>query len=175
MYLQSGVDYYITNFEGIRVVCKSGLVLTSPKFKFKLLSYPDMNKINIMLSSGMKEADINDEIVSNCLLSIVGFEEEELDLNESPAGVVDHLATKIRLNSELLVKDIEKTYETMTTVLDLYERLSLVVAHFTNNTYEFTQKLPIDELIKRYTLCSLCFPTQVPPIAFEKEEESKVG
>lgn len=174
MYLKSGNDYYLVNLEGISIVCKSGLAILSPNIKIKLLSYPDINKIEMMQMSGMKDTDINEEICNKCIISLIGFESEEIDLEESPAGIIDHLATKIRLNSTLIINNVEDSYQRMASACSLYERLAMVVAHYTNNTYEYTQNLPIDELLKRYTLCSLSF-RDVPPIEFEKVEESRVG
>lgn len=174
MYLKSGIDYYLLNLKDLTITCKSGNVLVSPNLKFKLLSYPDLNKIEMMESSGMKESTINEEIVSKCLISILGFEDEELDIDNSPAGIIDHLATKIKLNSFMLIKDLEQSYQAYFNSLAIMDRLIMVVAHYTNNTYEFTQALPIDEIIKRYTLCSVSF-SGVPPIEFQEEQESKVG
>lgn len=173
MYLKSGVDYYIVNLEGITIVCKSGLNIFSPKIKFKLLSYPDINKIHTMTSSGMSELDINEEIFNKCVLSIIGFEDEEIDMDESPAFVVDHIANKIRLNSLSILEDVEASFSAFLNTASLNERLALVVAHFTNQTYEYTQKLPVDELFKRYALCHIAFG--VEPLILPKEEESKVG
>lgn len=176
MYLHSGVDYFLVTLQDLAITCKSGLVILSPNIKIKLLSYPDINKVEIMTASkGMKESEINEEICNKCIISIIGFEEEEIDFDESPAGIVDHLATKIKYNSFLITKDIEQSYIQMVSVSSLYERMALVVAHYTNNTYEYSQNLPIDELLKRYTICSLAFPRDVPAIEFAKEEESKVG
>ena len=176
MYLSSGVDYYVVALEGIEVVCKkSCLRLKSPNIKFKLLSYPDLNKINLMMSSGMSEEDIHEEVCNKCILGIVGFDNEIIDFDESPAGIVGHIGFKILENSKTLLNDIEESFQILSQGCSLYERLSLVVAHYTNNTYEYCQCLPIDELIKRYALCSMAFPDKVPPIEFEREEESRVG
>ena len=175
MYLKSGVDYYLVNLDGIVIVCKSGESIVSPNFKIKLLSYPDINKVNMMLTSGMKETDINEEIVKKCVVSIIGFENEELDIDLSPAGVIDHLATKIKLNSMLITEDIEKSFEILHQSCSIYERIALVVAHFSNHSFEYCKELPIDELVKRYALCSIAFPLQAPPLVFNVEEESKVG
>lgn len=174
MYLNSGVDYYLVNLKDITIICKSGTIIFSPNFKIKLLSYPDINKIELMESSGMKEVDINEEIVEKCLLTIIGFEEEELDLDNSPAGVVDHLATKIKLNSLMCINEVEETFQKFISTSSLFDRLALVVAHYTNNTYEYTQQLPIDELMKRYAVCYMSFPNVVP-IELNEEVESKVG
>lgn len=174
MYLNSGTDYYLVVLTDIEIVCKSGLIIRSPNIKYKLLSYPDINKIEIMTVSKMKQSDIYDEICKKCIVELIGFKDQEIDFNLSPAGIVEHIAFKIKENSRKIIEDIEQSYQKMTELCSLYERMAMVVAYYTNNTYEYTQQLPIDELLKRYTLCSIAFPN-VPPIEFEKEEESKVG
>ena len=174
MYLNSGTDYYIVVLKDLTIVCKSGLHIISPNIIIKLLSYPDINKLEMMQTSGMKEWDINEEICSKCIISIIGFETETIDLDESPAGIIDHIATKIKLNSLIVIEDLPKTYIQMASICSILERLAMVVAHYSNNTYEYTQQLPIDELLKRYAICSLIF-RDVPPIESTEEEESKIG
>lgn len=175
MYLKSGTDYYMVPLEGIDVICKSGLIIRSPNIKFKLLSYPDLNKIDLMFSSGMRESDINEEICNKCIECILGFEDEVLNYEETPAGVFDHIGTKIRLNSLTIIDNIEETYQKYLTVLSIYERLALVVSHYTATPYDLVKEYPIDELFKRYTLCSLAFPNTVPAIELQEEKVSKVG
>ena len=174
MYLSSGVDYYLVSLADITIICESGTIISSPNFKIKLLSYPDINKVEMMQQSGMKDFDINEEIVNKCLISIIGFETEKLDIENSPAGVIDHIATKIKLNSLLCVNNIEETFQKFSTSSNLFDRLAIVVAYYTNNTYEFTHQLPIDDLMKRYSLCYLSFPGVVP-LELNEEVESKVG
>ena len=175
MYLTSGIDYYVVVLEDIDVICKSGLRIRSPNIQFRLLSYPDLNKIILMEQSGLANDKINDEIFNKCIIGIIGFDNEHIDFEESPAGIVDHLSHKILVNSKKLIENIEESFQVISESASIYERLALVVSHYTNNTYEFTQQLPLDELIKRYALCSQAFPGLVPALVFEKEEESKVG
>ena len=174
MYLNSGVDYYIGIFDNSFIITNSGFVIQSPNIKFKLLSYPDLNKVELMSKSGMSENDIYDEIVVKCVEDIIGFPEETIDLEESPAGVIDTLAKKILENSKMILEDLEKTYEHFSTSIPLLDKLVLIVGHYTGSSFDETKLLPVDELIKRYTLCSLSFPN-VPPIVFETEVESRVG
>ena len=175
MYLKSGVDYYVVVLEGIEVTCVSGLRIISPNIKFKLLSYPDLSKVNLMLQSGMSKEDIYEEICKKSIKGIIGFDSEEIDFDASPAGIVGHIGFKILENSNQITNDIEESFNTLSGSVSLYERISMVVSYYTNNTYEDAQQLPLDELVKRYAICSMAFPNTVPPIVLEKEEESKVG
>lgn len=175
MYLTSGVDYYVVVLEEIDVFCNSGLQIRSPNIKFKLLSYPDLNKVMLMEQSGISKDKINEEIVNKSIVGIIGFESETINLDESPAGVVDQLAYKILENSRKIVTDLETAFNELANSCSMFEQICLVVSNYTNNTYEYTQQLPLDELIKRYALCHMAFPSVVPPIAKEKEVESKVG
>lgn len=175
MYLTSGIDYYVVVLEEIDVFCKSGLQIRSPNIKFKLLSYPDLNKVMLMEQSGIGVEKINEEIVEKSVLGIIGFDNEFINYDESPAGVVDQLAYKILENSRKLILNLEEAFNTLSASASMFEQMSLVVARFTNNTYEYTQQLPLDELIKRYALCTKAFPNDAPIIAKEEEKESKVG
>ena len=175
MYLNSGVDYYLVVLKDIVVHLKSGLSIVSPSIKFKLLSYPDLNKISIMEASGMAESSINEEVCEKCIIGVEGFDGDAIDFDESPAGIVDHISTKIKYNSLIILNQIEEAYNSFVVSSSLLERMSIVVSYYTNNSYEVTQQLPVDELVKRYTICSLAFPQQVPPLILKTEEESRVG
>lgn len=175
MYLKSGVDYYVVVLDGIEVTCVSGLRIISPNIKFRLLSYPDLSKINLMLQSGMSKEDIYEEVCKKSILGLIGFNEEVIDFDNSPAGVVGHIGFKILENSKQIINDIEESFNVLSNSISLYERISMVVSYYSNNKYEDVQQLPLDELIKRYAICSIAFPNSVPPIVLEKEEESKVG
>lgn len=175
MYLKSGVDYYVVVLEGIEVTCISGLRIMSPNIKFRLLSYPDLSKINLMLQSGMSKEDIYEEVCKKSILGIIGFDDEFVDFDNSPAGIVGHIGFKILENSKQITNDIEESFNILSSSTSLYERISMVVSYYSNIKYEDAQQLPLDELIKRYAICSMAFPNTVPPIVLEKEEESKVG
>lgn len=175
MYLKSGVDYYVVVLEGIEVTCISSLRIMSPNIKFRLLSYPDLSKINLMLQSGMSKEDIYEEVCKKSILGIIGFDDEFVDFDNSPAGIVGHIGFKILENSKQITNDIEESFNILSSSISLYERISMVVSYYSNIKYEDSQQLPLDELIKRYAICSMAFPNTVPPIVLEKEEESKVG
>ena len=174
MYLNSGTDYYIGIFDNSHVITESGFAIQAPNIKFKLLSYPDLNKIELMMKSGMSQDNIYDEIVVKCVEEIIGFPQETIDLEESPAGVIDTLAKKILENSKIILEDLEKSYEHFISSTPLLDKFALIVGHYTGLSYNEAKNLPSDELIKLYSLCSISFPN-VAPIVFEEEVESKVG
>lgn len=175
MYLNSGVDYFVTLLDGLFVVCESGVLIQSPNIKFKLLSYPDMSKIDLMYQSKMSVEDIYEEIIEKCVVEVIGFPEEKIDFNESSAGIFKTLAIKILENSKMLVADLEQSFNSFTNTTTLLDQLALVVGYYTHLGYEKSKELPIDELLKRYALCCKGFSQTVPPIVLQEEVESKVG
>ena len=86
-----------------------------------------------------------------------------------------HIGFKILENSKQITNDIEESFNILSSSISLYERISMVVSYYSNIKYEDSQQLPLDELIKRYALCAQAFPQIVPPLVFEKEEESRIG
>ena len=174
MYLKSGEDYYLASLPGIELLMKSGLIITSPNIKFRLLSFSELNKVETMLQAGMNTNEIDDEITQTCVAYVIGFENEEIDFDNCIAFITSHLASKIFLNSKHLVEDLEKTYNNYMTTIGLVDQVMTVVSYYTNTPYKEVKSLPIDELLKRYTVCSTLFPN-VPPIIKQEIQESKVG
>lgn len=172
MFLGTGIDYYVVPLEGIDIVCKSGAMIRSPLLKVKLLSYPDFNKVELLIRSGRDIDYIYEEVCNHRIESIIGYEQEEIDFNESPAGVLLHIGKKLLDNSRIVLEDLVKSYEELSNSVTLLEQISMIVANHSNHTYEYTKSLPIDELIKRYAICSATF--NYAPIQNE-EENSRVG
>lgn len=172
MLLGSGVDYYILPLDDLDIQCKSGLCIRSPTLKYRLLSYPDINKVEILLRSGKDIDVVYEEVCIDKIETIMGYPDEVVDFDNSPAGLVPHLGRKIIDNSRLVLEDLEKSFLQLSESLTILDRLSIVVSNHTNEAYTQVKQLPIDELLKRYALCCISFG--YPPIQ-SKEEVNKVA
>lgn len=172
MLLGTGVDYYIVPLEGIDITCKSGVMIRSPIIKFKLLSYPDLNKIELLSRSGKSAEYIYEEVCNNKIECILGHEGQVIDFDNSPAGVLIHLGRKLVDNSRTVLEDLVTSYSSLAESVTILDQIAMIVSNHSNNTYEYTKDLPVDELLKRYAICVTCF--NYSPIE-PTEEDSKVG
>ena len=174
MYLESGNDYYLASLTGIDIVTKNDITIRSPDIKFRLLSFSEYCKVQTMIQSGMKSYDINEEIVSTCVLGIIGFDSEVIDYEESAAFVCDHIADKIRLNTELMLKDLKASYDVILSTITRIEQVAMMVSHYSATPYATVIELPLDMLFKRYAICATVFPN-FPELVPEEVKQSRIG
>ena len=174
MYLSSGENYFLVSLPNMKVKCKSGIMITGPNIKVRLLSYSEASKCISMTNSGMNQLLINDEIVEKVVLGVIGFDGEVIDFEASDAGLCDALAERIMMESVYILNNIDLAYERIAPSVTWVETICCIVSNRMSTPYTDVLNLPIDEVIKRYAICQASFPDLLP---LEKAEEkvSKVG
>lgn len=175
MFLTSGTAYYSIPLPNITIMCKSKHMIQDPNIKFKLLSFSDITKIDILFASNMSMSDIYDEICNKCILGILYYEGEEIDFERSPAGVLEHLGEKILYHSRDLLKDIQKTFEIFSSNITLLDQIQAFVSRYTVTPIKEVRDLPLDQLIRDFSIIQAAFPNEIQPIVLEEEQVSRVG
>lgn len=175
MFLTSGTSYYIVALSGSYIHCKSGLVIPSPQVKIKLLTYSDLYKINLMEQSKISLEDIYEEICNKCILGIQHFEEEEIDYVSSPAGIVGHIGQNILHHSRDVFFDLPKTFEAFSNSVTLIDQIHAFVSRYTCTPIKEVREMPIDQLLKDFSIIQSSFPQEIQPIQAPEDEISKVG
>ena len=94
MYLKSGDNYCLITLNG-RLLHTQNNTIINPNIKVRLLNFTELNRIEGMLAAGMNDFDINEEIFQCCFLGIIGFEEDTIDLYDSPAFIIDSISEYI--------------------------------------------------------------------------------
>ena len=177
-YLQTGQDYYVIELIGKKIVCKSGKMILNPTIKVRLLNFNELHKCTEMFGRGMNRVEVYDEIAIACIQQIIAFEEEEIDYELVDAGIIDSIAEKIFMESMALIEDFESTYNRIlnSSIISNLDPIAAIVSYYLTIPFDTVINMPIDEIFKKYVICSLAFPQSVPPI--QKTEElkpSKVG
>jgi len=175
MFLTSGTSYYSIPLLNINLTCKSKNIIQDPNIKFKLLSFSDLTKIDILLSSNISMSEIYDEICHKCILGILYHEGEEIDFERSPAGVLEHLGEKILYHSRDIIKDIQKTFEIFSSNITLLDQIQAFVSRYTCTPLKEIRDLPLDQLLRDFSIVQAAFPNEIQPIVLEEEKVSKVG
>lgn len=175
MFLSSGSSYYSVPLTGTTIKCRSGLVIQSPTIKFNLLSYSDLFKIDLMINSNMNLSDVHEEICQRCILGILHFEDEDIDYINSPAGIFDHIGSKILHHSKDIISNPEVTYNTLVQTVTIFDQLTVFVSRYTSTPIKEVREYPVDKLFKEYCILQTSFPNELQPIAIQEEQYSKVG
>lgn len=175
MFLTSGSSYYLIALSGSYIHCQSGLVIPSPQVKVKLLSYSDLYKIDLMDQSKVTLEDIYEEICNKCILGIQHFEDESIDYVHSPAGIVGHIGQNILHHSRDVFMDLPKTFAAFSQSVTLIDQVQAFVSRYTCTPIKEVRELPIDQLLKDFSIIQSSFPHEIQPIQNQEEEISKVG
>lgn len=174
MYLNSGSNYYIIPLENRDILTVDGYRVNSPNFKVRLLSYSELNKIEIMKQSAMSVFDTNEEIFNCCVLGILGYEGIEFDFH-AHGIVIDSIASKVYEES---IKAIQDPVESFNTALDKMGAFDMWAGHVSSIlhiNYIEVLKLPAAEVLRLYAIAYLVSGQTIPAIAIQEKTESKVG
>lgn len=174
MYLSSGNNYYLIPLENRDILTVDGYRVNSPNFKVKLLSYSELNKIEIMKQSKMELHDIHDEIFSACFLGILGYEEIDFDF-EHHGAVIDTIAEKVYIESIKCVQDPIETFNTLLNTLSAFDVWAGHVSSVLKIDFREVTKLPAHEIIRLYTIAYVVSGYTIPAIEKQETTESKVG
>lgn len=176
MLLSTKEGYYIIPLQGVTVVCKSGTTLDNPIIMFELLSFSNLQKIDLMITSGIREDDIHEEIVLRNVLGILYKENEEIDYIKTPAGVITHLGEKILHHSRDVVLNVFDYFASFSNQVTLIDQVMAFVSRYTCTPLDQVKKYPVDKLLKDFATVQAAFPHEVQPlIPSEEEQESSVG
>lgn len=175
MFLTSGNSYYSIPLMNIILVCNSGQKVQNPNIMFNLLSYSDLNKIDIMMASNMDDEDIYEEICVKCIRGLMHFPDEVINFNESPAGIVTHLGQKILHHSRQTCENIQETFAVFSNTVTLVDQLTAFVSRYTCTPIREVRDYPIDRLVREYSIIQSAFPNEMQPIVIEEEKVSRVG
>lgn len=175
MFLSSGTSYYSVPLTNLIITCKSEQKIHSPNIMFDLLSYSDLNKIEMMMSSNMDLEDIYEEICNKCIRGIMHFPNEAIDYDASPAGVVTHLGQKILHHSRQTCEHIQETFAVFSENVTLIDQLTAFVSRYTCTPIKEVREYPVDRIVREYSILQAAFPSELQPIVIEEEKVSRVG
>lgn len=175
MFLTTGHSFYTVPLSGTYIKTKKGLLIENPSITFKLLSFSDLAKLEIMIQSGIDISEVYLEICNKSITGVIHLEGDNIDFMASPAGVLDHLGSKILHHSKGVLDDLPTTFSAMLNRVTLLDQIEAVVCRYTNTPMVEIKCLPLDELIKKYSVLHASFPNEVMPIVIEEDEVSKVG
>lgn len=145
---------------------------------FRLLNTVEIKRIDrIKLNSPIDEELMYDEIISTCMIDIIGHDSKDpIDIDALPAGIVSTIAKTIwSMSVSHTVDPIRyiEDYHSKVTSLDI---VAAVVARYMNLKFEDALNTPINKLYEYYSICAKAFPSEVAlPKEPETTEASKVG
>ena len=150
-------------------------IVDNPKILVELFNIDELKRyINFRSSVKNKlSTGIDDVVVKDKVIKIVGYEEYELVINFCPAGVIKYIADSIYFKSYSFLCNTEEELTIYDSNVNLIEQLAGIISYYLHTSYLEVIKLPINEIFKLYAVCLKTFPG-IKDIRTVEEENNDV-
>ena len=162
MYLDTGSDYYLISLPNKKVNLKNGIIVTNPSFRIRYLTLSELSKVEHMLEAGFQNTSINEEVFYKVILNLVGYEDHEIDLDNSDAFIFESIVSQIISHSFFLINNKVQAFNHFRNQVTWIEACARIVAFYTHNKSQDVMRWPIDEIIREYAICQAAFPNLLP-------------
>jgi hypothetical protein len=161
-----GINRAVIDLNSFYIVSDKAEIIENPKVIVDLLSPQELKRyVNLSEFSIVAEFETQQTIVQDKLVKIFGFEKRKLDLNLTPAGVVELIAECIANKSCDYLKNAVKYYDDIASNTFFVDQMCAIVSYYMNTPYDVVKTLPINEIYTRYAICQAAFPNQIQPIS----------
>ena len=149
-----------TNFN----VTINGAVFNNPIAKGRLLTVGELERINSYdLSNPVSRFVIEDEIVDSTFEEFIGIG-SNIDWKNIDAGIFDTYVNSVVSKSMQYATDPIGSMNESYSSVNVLNSIQAIVSRFLSTPFSEVEKLPINELFRRYAICLAAFPNEVKPI-----------
>lgn len=171
-------DLYISrallNLHGFFLVDSNFNIIENPKIIFSALVADELYLLSyIELLPFAERCIVYEELVKNNVIEVFGLKDTTINLEYSPAGVIETIAEAIlQFTYDYLVNENNIKYENAIEKLGYFDNMQAVVSFYLNIPYTEVIKLPVNDIYKKYALCASAFPGQVQPLQRKEDIEN---
>lgn len=176
MYLTTGSHYYICSLAGRVIKTVTKIKIKDPNLKIRLLNFSELHKLQGLMENNVDLSTIYEEIFNVCFINVIGFEEEQIDLDNSGAYIIDSIGSIIYRESLNIIKNLPQAFTQVVNTIPTVDVIAAKIAYHLNMNYEIVSQLPMDELIRLYAIAHIATGGVVPPLEYNQDKiEGKVG
>ena len=147
----------------------NGIYYNNLTFVIRLLTYDELSRINsIQTQDALINLVLEEDVFQLTLLEVVGIE-DEIDLDSMEAGIVSTISGAVINCSNFYFQDVEAGVAKEMQESNIFNQMQLVVAKNFNIQFKDILVMPIDELVRKFALFQVTFPSEA--LDFNREEE----
>jgi len=146
----------------------NGYYYNNLTFIIRLLTYDELIRVNsIRADDAVINLIIEEDVFSICLIEIVGIE-DEVNINVMEAGIISTISGAIISASNFYFSDVPAAIEKESSESTVFNQMQLVVAKNYNIHFKDVIDMPVDELVRKFSLFQSTFPNEA--LNFNREE-----
>lgn len=140
-------------------------------FIVRLLTYDELVRVNsINASDNLITLIIEEDIYSLVAEKIVGID-EEVDMDNLEAGVVSTIAGIVLNSSNFYFNEPLSAIDRESGESSIFNQMQLIVAKNFNIEFKDILKMPIDELVRKFSLFQNTFPNEA--LSFNDNQDAQ--
>lgn len=164
----SGEHGVAITLSGLEVTI-NGNIYNEPICIARLLTIQELERLESFKSdTEISKAILDQELVNLVFVSFLGIT-DTVDWEEIEAGVITTIADAIKAKSMQIAFDVTGYINFSQQQLGVYHSIQAIVSRFLSTPFDVVEKLPINELLRRYAICQMTFPQEVQPITNAEE------
>ena len=155
----------ILDLHGFFIITSKMDIIDNPKIIFNGLRSDELYLLDYI-----ERATVYEELVRDNVIEIFSYPTQKIDINYSPAGVIDMIAEAIlQLTYDYLTNKDDMKFNEAASKVTYLDNMQAIIAHYLNIPFKEVCKMSINELYKKYAICAQTFPHQVAPLQRTEE------
>lgn len=170
-----GINSAVINLTDFYVIMRDpktrkSYVVEDPKVIVDLFTPEELKRYHDLSSVSFSTETVTENVIAkDKVVKVLGYEELELDLLSSPAGITTLISLAIFTKSfDYLVNSTEN----FTQHIEGLSKLAVmcgIISYYLNTPYDVVKNYPISEIFKKYAVCVQAFPNQVKDLRDTEE------
>lgn len=155
-------DLIVIKLGSISVKTTDGNIYKNVYAICRLLSISEIRRIdNIKNDTPVVHDALEFSIVSECLVDFIGVSKDIIDFDNSDAGLVPRIANAVIIKSLAVLNDPVSKVASLEEEVSLVEMMGAIVARHMNLSYIEVLDLPINKLLRYFSICKKTFPQEI--------------
>lgn len=147
------------------------IIVNDPVIMVDLFTISELKRyVDLSELSHQMRADVEETVVRDKVVEVVGYPGKYINLYESPAGIVTSLANTIFHKSYDYIKHPKPMYGVHIEKVNFIEQMCGIISYYLNMPFNEVEKLPVNEIFRLHTICHSSFPVQVNDIRNDVEQ-----
>lgn len=147
------------------------IIVEDPVIMVDLFTVSELKRyVDLAELSHKMRIDVEETVVRDKVVEVIGYPGKFINLYESPAGIVTTLANTIFQKSYDYIKYPKPMYGIHLDKVNFIEQMCAIVSYYLNMPFNDVEKLPVNEIFRLHTICHSAFPVQVNNIMNDVEE-----
>lgn len=170
-----GINSAVVNLTDFFIVMRdprndTSYIVEDPKIIVDLFTPEELKRYHDLSNVSFDTEIITENVIArDKIVKVLGYENLEVDLLRSPAGITSLISLAIFTKSfDYLANSLENFSEH----IEGLSKLSVmcgIISYYLNTPYDVVKNYPISEIFKKYAICVKAFPNQVKDLRDTEE------